>query len=181
LNPATEELTFQVNATVCATACTPVPVSVIVPGEPEALLVTVMLPLTAPAALGSKITLNVNVCDGFNVTAPAPFSEYPVPLTVIAEICTEELPVFVIVSLRVAVVEAMFTLPNARVGALNDSVFVAATPVPLNATVVGEFAALLTMFTVPGKLPVAVGANTALKVTLDPAATVLGTESPFTE
>jgi len=182
LYPEIEEpLSLQLRLTVCEAVCTPVPLSVIVPGEPDALLVTVMLPFAAPAAVGSKITLNVKVCDGFNVTPPAPLSEYPVPLTEIPEICTEELPVFVIVSLRVAVVEATFTLPKARVGALKDSVLVAATPVPLSATVAGEFGALLAMVTVPARLPAAVGANTALKVTLDPAATVLGTERPFTE
>jgi hypothetical protein len=75
----------------------------------------------------------------------------------------------------------VFTLPNARPEELNDSVLVAATPVPLRATVAGEFGALLAIFTVPVKLPVVVGAKTALKETLDPGATVLGTESPFTE
>jgi len=182
LYPEIEEpVSLQFRLTVWDTVWTPVPVSVIVPGEPEALLVTVMLPLDAPAALGSKIALKVKVCDGFSVTPLAPLSEYPVPLTVIEEICTEELPVFVIVSLKVAVVEAMFTLPNASVGALNDRVLVAATPVPLKATVDGEFGALLAMVTVPVRLPAAVGANTALNVTLAPGATVLGAESPFTE
>jgi len=139
-----------------------------------------MLPFAVPAVLGSKITLNENVCEGFRVTAPAPLSEYPVPLTVIAEICTELLPVLVIVSFNVDDTD-VFTLPNARFEELNDSVLVAATPVPLRATVAGEFGALLAIFTVPAKVPVVVGANTALNETLDPGATVFGTESPFTE
>jgi len=139
-----------------------------------------MLPFAVPAVLGSNITLNVNVCEGFRVTAPAPLSEYPAPLTVIAEICTELLPVLVIVSVKVDDTE-VFTLPNARLEELNESVLVAATPVPLRATVAGEFGALLAMFTVPAKVPAAVGANTALNETLEPGATVLGTESPFTE
>ena len=62
----------------------------------------------------------------------------------------------------------------------NEIVCVAATPVPLNATVVGELGALLTMFTVPARLAAVVGMKTALKVVLPPAATVLGTLSPFT-
>ena len=181
LKPAIDEpVSFHVKLTVCVTTATPVPVSAIAAGEPVALLVTVMLPFAAPAAPGSKITLNVNACEGFRVTAPAPLSEYPVPLTEIAEICTALLPVLVIVSVNVEG-EDVFTLPNARLDELSDSVLVAATPVPLRATVVGEFGALLAILTVPDRLPVVVGANTALNETLDPGATVLGTVSPFTE
>ena len=63
---------------------------------------------------------------------------------------------------------------------LKESVLVAATPVPLSATVAGEFGALLAILTVPDRLPAVVGANTALNVTLAPGATVLGTLSPLT-
>ena len=89
------------------------------------------------------------------------------------------LPVFVIVSLWLEDVFVLM-LPKAMLEELNESVFVAATPVPLNATVVGEFGALLTMFTVPARLPAVVGANTALKETLPPGATVLGRLKPLT-
>jgi len=92
---------------------------------------------------------------------------------------TVEFPVLVIVSLSVEEVP-VFTLPKARLLELNEIVCVAATPVPLNATVVGELGALLTMFTVPARLAAVVGMKTALKVVLPPAATVLGTLSPFT-
>lgn len=102
------------------------------------------------------------------------------PLTVIEEICTGLLPVFVIVSLFVEGVE-VFTFPNAMLEELSESIRVAATPVPLNVTAVGEFGALLVMLTVPVKFPAVVGAKTALNATLAPGATVLGTESPFTE
>jgi len=66
--------------------------------------VTVMLPLRLRSGRIENHAEREG-CDGFNVTPPAPLSEYPVPLTEIPEICTEELPVFVIVSLRVAVVK----------------------------------------------------------------------------
>ena len=104
---------------------------------------------------------------------------YPAPLTLIGEICTFELPVFVMVIFLVDD-EPVFTLPKARLDELNESVCVTAAPVPLKATVVGEFGALLTIFTVPDRLPTVVGANTALNVTLAPGATVLGMLSPFT-
>ena len=180
MKPEIDPDSLQVRLTVCETTCTPVPESEIVAGDPVALLVTVTLPFNAPAVLGSKMTLNVSVWLGVSVAGvPAPLSVYPAPLTLIREICTFELPVFVIVSVFVDDVP-VFTLPNARLEELSDKVCVAATPVPLRATVVGEFGALLTMLTVPVRLPAVVGANTALNVTLAPGATVLGILSPFT-
>ncbi len=149
-------------------------------GEPVALLVTMTVPFNVPVVLGVKMTLNVRVCEGFNVTCePAPLSVYPAPLTVIEEICTLEFPVLVIVTVCVDEVP-VFTLPNARLVELYESVCVVATPVPLSATVVGEFGALLAILTVPVRLPAVVGANTALNVTLAPGATVLGMLSPLT-
>ena len=130
---------------------------------------------------GPKITLNVRFCDGLSVTgAPAPLSEYPVPLATICEICTLELPVFAMVSLCVVDVP-VFTLPKPIFVELKESVCVCATPVPLRATEAGEFGALLKILTVPVRLPAVVGANTALKVTLLLGATVLGTLRPPTE
>jgi hypothetical protein len=86
--------------------------------------------------------------------------------------------VFVIVSFFVDDVPVL-TLPNARLEPLNESVCDTATPVPLNATVVGELGELLTMLTVPARLPAVVGANTALNVALAPAASVVAL-SPLT-
>ena len=88
------------------------------------------------------------------------------------------MPVFVIVSFIVDDVPVL-TFPNARLVPLNESVCDTATPVPLKATVVGEFGALLTMLTVPARLPAVVGANTALNVALAPGASVVAL-SPFT-
>jgi len=73
----------------------------------------------------------------------------------------------------------VLTFPNARLVPLNESVCETATPVPLNATVVGELGELLTMLTEPARLPAVVGANTALNVALAPAAIVVEL-SPFT-
>ena len=86
---------------------------------------------------------------------------------------------FVMVSVCVAE-DPVFTLPNAKLVALKDSVCVTATPVPVNATVAGEVGALLAMFTEPAKLPAVVGANTALNVAVAPGATLV-VLSPFTE
>ena len=121
----------------------------------------------------------MKVCDGVNVTGTlTPLSVYPVPVTLICEICTLALPVFVIVSFFVDDVPVL-TFPNARLVPLNESVCDTATPVPLNATVVGELGELLAMLTVPARLPAVVGANTALNVALAPGAIVVEL-SPFT-
>ena len=62
---------------------------------------------------------------------------------------------------------------------LADRVTVAAVPVPLSDTVVGEFGALLVMVTVPVRLPAVVGANKTLNVAVPPAASVTGRLSPL--
>jgi hypothetical protein len=71
-----EVLAVHDRPTVCVVCCTPVPDSVIVAGEPVALLVTVTLPGRLPAVVGLKITLNVVLCVGLSVTGVlAPLSE----------------------------------------------------------------------------------------------------------
>jgi len=55
----------------------------------------------------------------------------------------------------------------------------AATPVPLSATVAGEFGALLEIDTEPLTLPAAFGANCTLKFPLCPAANVKGIARPL--
>lgn len=51
-------------------------------------------------------------------------------------------------------------------------------PVPESATVSGEFVALLTTVTLPGRLPVEVGANVTLKEVDWPAARLNGSATP---
>ena len=69
-------LTVHDNATECVTACTPLPESVMVAGDPVALLVTITLPVEDPVAAGLKITLNVVLWEGLTVTGvPAPLKE----------------------------------------------------------------------------------------------------------
>jgi hypothetical protein len=165
LYPVTGELlAIQFNATEWLVACTPIPESEIVTGELLALLVTVTLPLSAPAAIGLKLTLNIKLWFGLNVTGVlAPLSANPVPLSVIPEICTLLFPVFVTFTGNDAELPA-FTLPNGKLVVLNESVRVAATPVPLSAIVTGEFDALLTTLTLPVTAPDALGENCTLKL-----------------
>jgi len=98
-----------------APAESPFPVKLTVFGEEEALLTTDRLLLALPATAGSKPTVMIKFCAGDNVTGvPAPLKEKPVPLTVICEMVTFELPVFVTVTFWVAKV-LMFTLPRLKV------------------------------------------------------------------
>ena len=91
-------------------------------GDPVALLVTVTVPLRAPAVIGENTTLNVIRCAAASVTGVlAPLSAKPVPVSVMPEIVTLELPVFEIVTLCVEDTP-VFTLPKDRLVALKDSV-----------------------------------------------------------
>ena len=64
--------------------------------------------------------------------------------------------------------EPTFTLLKLTLVGLNDSVRVAATPVPLNASVLGDPAALLTIETLPLPEPATVGWKATLNVLDDP-------------
>src|SRR2546426_12063160 len=78
---------------------------------------------------------------------------------------TLEFPVFVSVSLKERL-PPTFAFPKLRLVGFAPSRKVAAAPVPLSAIVRGEPGALLVMEAVPLALPVAEGANCAVKVGL---------------
>jgi hypothetical protein len=73
-----------------------------------------------------------------------------------------------------------FTFVKLRLLGLEDSVTDAAVPVPLSASTLGELGALLTMLTVPLRLPAVDGANRTLNVAVLPAGIVAGVTSPLT-
>jgi hypothetical protein len=175
LYPETAEvLAVHVNATAYVAACTPVPDSEMVAGDPVALLATVTLPLSLPAAVGLKTTLKVKVWFGARVTGVLdPVILKPVPLWLICEICTLPLPVLVIVTGSVEELPVL-TFPKARLVVLYDKVSVCATPVPLSGTVAGEFGALLTIDKLPVAAPAEAGRNCTLKLLDCPAAREIG-------
>jgi hypothetical protein len=156
----------------------PVPLTattVFVPSE----FVTVIFPETVSAAVGLNATFIVWLCPGVRVTGVVtPLAVTSFALTVTCVIVTFATPLFVRVTLLELIVPAL-TLPKAKLVGFADSATVPATPVPLSATVEGEPAALLVIVMVPGRLPAVVGANTALNVTLAPAAIVLGVVRPL--
>jgi hypothetical protein len=155
LYPVTlEVLAFQLSATECCT--TPVPVSETAAGDPLALLTIDILPFTAPATLGLNCSANVTLCDGVRVTgALPPVMLYPAPVNVICEIATLEFPVSVITTFCVADELPVVTLPKLKLIGLMPNVKVAAIPVPLRLTEVGDVAALLTIVMLPAADPTA--------------------------
>jgi hypothetical protein len=152
-------LALQVRVTECCVATIPAPDKDTFVGEPEALLTIVTCPASFPAADGLNCTPIVNFCEGDRVTGTAaPLIVKPVPLMLIPESVTFAFPVSVIVIFWVAALP-VFTLPKLRLDALNDSVAAAATPVPLNANVVGDVGALLTSESPPVEFPADCGEN----------------------
>ena len=92
--------------------CTPIPESVMVLGEPDAVLVTVTEPLSLPAAPGLKITLNVILCPGLRVTGVfAAVKVNAAPFSLMLETVTFEFPELVTVTLCVAE-DPAFTFPK---------------------------------------------------------------------
>jgi hypothetical protein len=85
----------------------------------------------------------------------------------ICEIVTSEFPVFVMPILS-ETDPAVATFPKPMLVLVNASVRIAATPVPLRANALGEEGALLTIDTLPGTLPAAVGRYCTLNVLVAP-------------
>ncbi len=80
-------------------------------GEFVALLATDTLPLTAPAAVGAKFTLNVVLCPAVKLSgAVSPLAVKPAPETLSCEMLTLELPVLVRVTVLLLVLPR-FTFP----------------------------------------------------------------------
>ena len=83
--------------------CVPTPLSEIESGEFAAVLITDALPVAFPANVGLNVTLKLTACPADSVTSGAePFRVKPLPVTLTWEMLTAELPVFVSVTLCVA-------------------------------------------------------------------------------
>ena len=161
-------LAFQLSATVWLLGCAPVPVRLIVAGDPVALLITATVPFALPADVGLKLGAIVRVCAGESVTGVfAPFTAKPAPLATICEIVTSEFPVFVMPTFS-ATDPAVATLPKPMLIVVNASVRTAGTPVPLKASAMGEEGALLTIETLPGTAPAVAGRYCTLNVLVAP-------------
>src|SRR5207245_3969304 len=140
-----------------------------------------MLPFTAPAIVGLNWTVSVRFCDGERVTgALPPVIVKPDPPKVIWEIVTFALPVFVMVTFCEAEEVPVVTLPKLRLVGLVPRVRIAAIPVPLRPTEVGEVGALLTIEMLPDAEPITVGRKATVIVVCCPAFTFKDSENPLT-
>jgi hypothetical protein len=93
---------------------------------------------------------------------------------------TFALPVFVVVTFCDAEEVPVVTLPKFRLVGLMVRVKVAAIPVPLRPTEVGEVGALLTIEMLPDTEPTEVGRKVTVIVVCFPAFTFKGSENPLT-
>ena len=150
----------------------PSPKREIVAGEFVALLATVTLPDKLPAATGEKVASNFADCPGARIRpAEIPVSEYRVPETLTFDTVTLEFPAFVKVTLSMLLFPTV-TFPKFRLEVLAVRSAVAAAPVPVNVTVVGELETSLITDTIPDKAPGAFGEKRMLNVACFPGAIV---------
>jgi hypothetical protein len=116
---------FSVEGAIERPACVAVPVKEIVSGEFVALLTTVSEPVAAPSVVGANCIDTVLLCPTAKVVAALPLvTVKPAPASVAADTVTEAVPVFVTVTVCVALPPTA-TLPNVKVVALAES-----TPAP---------------------------------------------------
>src|SRR6516164_8035438 len=158
-----EVLATQVSATECVVAATPVPDTFREPGELLALLVTVTVPVTLPAALGAKSTLRTAVCPAARVAPLTPLSTLkPLPLAVTCDTVRLEFPVLVRVTPSVFDCPTV-SLPKFKLEADICSVRVGVPPEPLTAIDASTVPLLFLSNTEPVILPETIGRKATVK------------------
>ena len=158
---------------------TPVPERETVVGELVALLVMETLPETLPAAVGANAIEKEVDWPAARVTgSERPLTVKPLPVTLSCDRETLPLPVFVRVTLCVALVVPVLTLPKLSEVGEAESCNTCATPVPDKDTARDGVGELLTKVSVPEDAPTAVGAKLTVKDDEPPGAMVSGTVRP---
>lgn len=115
--------------------------------------------MSAPTAVGAKLTVMVQLAAGATVLHPLVAIVNPCPAGAIVAPETTRVAVPVLVTVTGSgVVVPVFRVPKASVVGLTDAAG-AATPVPVRATVVGEAAALCAMSSVAACAVAVVGAK----------------------
>jgi hypothetical protein len=151
----------------CGFGAAPVPFRATKAVPPVELLLIMIWPLPATAAVGSNWTWNVTDCVGFSVTGKLRATIVkPAPVIVAEFTVTGDVPVDVSVN-DCVVGEFTATLPKFRLAALTDSCGLAtAAPVPLSPTkAVPPVVELLVMVIWPLAAPTTVGSNWICSVT----------------
>jgi len=116
-------------------------------------------PVTLPAAEGANVIVSVTASAGFSVAgAVKPLTEYPVPLTVTAEMPTTAFPVLVMTTCWLVLLPVA-TVPKLMLAGLALNCPVAAVdPVPVSGMLsVGLLGSLLVMAILPLAAPATVG------------------------
>lgn len=140
----------------CAVVAVADPVKPILRGEPGALLLIDMVPVALPAVVGVNVAVKDAVWPGFKVCAATVLIVNPVPLAEPLLIDIAAVPEFVSVT-GIALFPPTNTLPKLTLDGLG--VNAPCMPVPVRATVKGEFGALLVTLRSPVALPEACGLN----------------------
>ena len=146
-------------------------------GATVALLAIAKVPEVDTAVVGEYCTVKVMLCDGDRVTADPPDNDKFAPVKASLEIATLELPVFVIVTLREAVLPRL-TFPKLTLEGFTARLKPAATPAPLKAMADGGLEASLTRDRLPVAAPADLGSNCTLKAAVLPALNVNGRAKP---
>jgi len=179
LKPAyDEEPGIQSKVTEWLTGAAPDPESDTASGELAALLMMLTLPEKLPLVVGANFALREAACPAASVRGTAnavPLN--PVPLTLICEMDTLELPVFVRVTLCVALVLVVMLPKLTEVG---DGVSwrTVEAPVPARETISGELGVLFTSVRLPEKLLPEGGLKPTVNVEDPPGATESGNDRP---
>jgi hypothetical protein len=143
-------------------------------------LETVTLPLTLSELVGLNVKVNTAFCPAGKIKGVVmPLVLTSFALTLVCEIVRLEVPVLVNVTFWELELPALM-FPKLMLAGAGVIVTDAATPVPLSATVAGEFGALLATLIAPVKEPAVVGANSALNDAVCPAARLTGVSNPLT-
>lgn len=139
----------------------PVPLSVMVCGEPAALSVMVTAAVCAPVAVGAKCPWMVQLAPTVRL-APQVLAktneEASVPVSAMLVIVKVAVPVLVMVTDCDALVEPTMVAGNARLAAENVT-GPDCNPVPVSAMVCGDVAALSVRVTAAVRAPVTAGAK----------------------
>jgi hypothetical protein len=143
-----------------------------------ALLSTLTLPDRLPVSTGENAASNVVDCPGARIKpAETPLSENCAPETTTLDTVTLEFPEFVSVTLN-ALLFPTCTFPKLRPEALVVRSAVAAIPIPLTETVLGELETSDITEILPDTAPAALGEKITLNEACFPAAMVIGSGIP---
>jgi hypothetical protein len=143
-----------------------------------ALLVNVIVALTAPVVVGVKVTVNETLLPAAIVTGSESPLTWNAELLVLTAVTVTLAPLAESVPDVVPLVPTT-TLPTASVVGLTLSCPTAAVAVPDNGMVRVGFDAFDVIVTVPLKVPAVVGVNVTVNVVLAPAVSVTGVVIPL--